>query len=172
MSKSDKNRNLFTIKLKKFLRNNKILLIVLLVIVLFGIFAVFNENQPIEEKIFGDDVIEMHYFYLRTCPHCIEQKKFHPVMEEMYPNLKIIPYDMAKSSSLDVFKKFAANMSDLDPESFPGTPLTIIGDEVNFGFGTPEDSGVNLLDMVAKEQKRIDSQWEEGMIRTVDLRNG
>lgn len=169
---SRKNQNLTAIKFRNFMKNNGIFIFGLLFIVLLaGLIMLLNSNK--EEKtlqIYGDDVIEMHYFYLSTCPHCHEQEKFHPTLLSKYPNLRINEYEMTKSGSLEKYQEMAQNYAELDSNSFPGTPLTIIGSRVNIGFGSAETTGQTLLDMVEEEQQRIMSEWNDSMKTTQQLR--
>jgi hypothetical protein len=168
--KSDKNKNLGTIKLKNFFKNNSVLIIIFGLIVVMGFLVYISAGNQQKEanKIYGDDVIEMHYFFQRTCKFCQLQKQFHPELQMKYPNLKIIEHDFAKATDRDYYKTFLDKIEGL-PQN-PGTPLTIIGDRYNEGFGSPETSGAVLFSMIEEEQMKIEENWDnETMKRTVDL---
>ena len=125
-----------------------------------------------EEKIYGDDVIEIIYFHSRTCGHCHAQNRF---MEEsifpVYPNVKLVEYEISRPGWNQVYKEVASKIEGLDPNLFGGTPTTVIGDKYNVGFGTPETTGIKIIEMIEAEQKRIDSNWnDETMTRTIDIK--
>lgn len=170
---SKKNQNLTAIKFRNFIKNNGIFiysLIFLLIITAAIFFLNMDKNEKNENMLYGDDMIEMHYFYLSTCPHCHEQEKFHSTILEKYPNVKIFEYEMTKTGSLERYQRMAKNLEGLDPDKFPGTPLSIIGNETNIGFGSSETTGQKLLDMIEKEHMRIMNNWNESMITTEDFR--
>lgn len=168
--KSEKEKNLGTIKFKNFIKNNSWLIIIIGIIIIMGslVYISADVKEKADNKIYGDDVIEMHYFFQRTCKFCQMQKAFHPELEAEYPNLKIIEHDFAKADDREYYRTFIGKIEGL-PEN-PGTPLTIIGDRYNEGFGSPETSGLILFDMIETEQKRINENWDnETMTRTIDL---
>ncbi len=168
--KSEKNKNLFTIKFNKFVKNNIGFFIVIFLILLIGAFITVTSKNNNENKIYGDDVIEMHYFFSKTCSHCIKQRSFNSKLEELYPNLKIIGHDTANpAEALEVYNRFAKEFDGLDENQFPGTPLTIIGDEYNVGYGTDETTGQILVDMIEKQQELIDANWNSSKTKTIDL---
>jgi len=173
MSKN-KNKNLTQIKIRNFYKNNKFGIYFFGFILLLIVLTLFISNNKTKEivsnKIYGDDVIEMYYFHLRTCPHCIEQNKFmDDVLFKKYPNIRIHKYEMTKKKSYQKYQEMAKNYIGLNPNNFPGTPLTIIGDKVNIGFGTEKTTGPKIIAMVEIEQQKIDANWNLSMKRTVDL---
>ena len=172
-SKSNHEKSLQRIKAEKFMRNNMIVLVIIGLIILLIAFSLISTKNTLvenENKVFGDDVIEMHYFYLTTCAFCIEQDKFHPTLEEMYPNLKIIRYDTTRAESQQKIREFADKIEELNIERI-STPTTIIGSRVNVGFGSPETTGQILINMIEEEMQRINENWDDAtMTRTIDLR--
>ena len=67
-------------------RNTKVMIwgIIILFIALISFLIIKTNNSSNNENlIYGDDVIEMQFFHLTTCPHCIEQKKFHVTLLEI-----------------------------------------------------------------------------------------
>lgn len=154
-----------------FLKKNFMWISIIAVLAVLAI-AVFlgQEKTSTEIKLYGDDVIDMYYFHWTQCPHCIEQNKYNKKLKEMYPNLRINEYEITQSGSMDKYKEMAPNYEGLDPNQFPGTPLTIIGTEFNVGFGTEETTGQTIVDMIEKENIRINENWNDAtMKRTSDL---
>lgn len=170
-SKKSKNipENLNKIKFKNFLKNNMSLvsfvIILLLITLAIGVNQFKTKLQEEEKIVYGDDVIEMNFFHLITCPHCIEQKKFHKVLLEKYPNLKIIEYDMASPESRSKYLELAKAQGFKNPENI-ATPTTFIGNRSNVGFGTPETTGKTLISMIEDENIRITSIWNNNTMKT------
>ncbi len=169
-----KNQSLGLIKLKNFYKSNKFILFFLfflfVIILLVLIFSSSNQISN-EDLIYGDDMVEMYYFHMNTCPHCHTQKRFMiSNLIPKYPNLKIYEYEMSVGGSLDKYKELAEKIEGLDPNSFPGTPLTIIGDKYNIGFGSAETSGVIIENLILGELEKINLNWSDDKIRTIDLR--
>jgi len=168
-----KEESLSKIKFKNFVKKNEILITVFVVILILAGLSILMAKPKVvfnENKIYGDDVIEMYYFHLTTCPHCIEQNKFmDKVLFNKYPNLRIHRFEMTKKESYLKYKEMAKSYNGLDPAKFPGTPLSIIGDKYNIGFGTELTTGPKIISMVEAEQKKIEAKWNSSMKRTVDL---
>lgn len=175
-----KEESLAKIKCKKFFRENSFLLgfigiIIIFALVSFGVGKLkdTNEQKNMESLVYGDDVIEMYYFHWTKCPHCIKQNAFNKDLIQMYPNLKIMEFEITQAGTKEKYEEMAAQFDELPNEwsKFPGTPLTIIGKRINSGFGSAETTGQNLIGMIEEEQKRIDENWNDNtMVRTVDLR--
>lgn len=166
-----KNQNIGSVKFKNFLKNNSLLLVFLVfigVIVLIVLLANSNGN---EELVYGDDVIDMYYFHLSTCPHCHKQNEFMDrVIEKQYPNVRINRYEITAPESKQKYIEFASKHPELDPNSI-STPTTIIGNRTNVGYGTDETSGQIIIDMIEEEQRKIDAKWNPStMITTEQLR--
>jgi hypothetical protein len=118
-------------------------------------------------------VITMNYFHLKTCPHCIKQNSFNKYLIERFPNLKIEVHELSSTGTLNLYKIIANEVEGLDPEQFPGTPLTVFVEsgEFNIGYGSDETTGKKLVEIIESEQARIDASWDtETMIRTTVLR--
>ena len=163
---------------KSFFEENKLLIriigIAVLVVLLFlGIGHITDKTEENAKNLpYGDDVIDMTYFHWVKCPHCIKQNEFNEKLLEKYPNLRIIKYEISNPNTQQKYKEIAARVDKLDPENFPGTPLTIIGNRTNVGYGSDETTGKIITEMIEEEQERINAEWnDETMIRTVDLRN-
>ena len=160
-----------------FERNSKSIIFFGIVIILIGIVlgvGFFSQSNKTNSNSlpYGDDVIDMTYFHWVKCPHCIKQNEFNEKLLEKYPNLRITKYEITSPITQEKYREIASRIEKLDPENFPGTPLTIIGNRTNVGYGSDETTGKIISEMIEEEQERINSQWnDETMIRTVDLRN-
>jgi hypothetical protein len=148
--------------------------ILLVIALVFGV-MIGTSPEKVNQKdlVFGDDVITMTYFHLKTCPHCIKQNSFNKYLIERFPNLKIEVHELSSAGTLNLYKDIASEVEGLNPERFPGTPLTVFleSGEFNIGYGSDETTGKRLLEMVESEQALIDASWDvETMTRTASLR--
>ncbi len=172
-SKKSAEARLKEAKKKNFWKNNMLVLIILGVLLLVGLFIAFSTSSSLEAKenlVYGDDVIEMYYFHLSTCPHCHKQNAFHSTLLAQYPNVRINSYEITQPGTRAKLEEIAAQYPDFNLANF-GTPTTFIGEEFNIGYGSDATTGQTLLAMVQKEQEKIDASWdEETMTRTIDLR--
>ncbi len=153
-------------------RNKKIITwgSVVLVIVLISFFMINSNNSSSDENlVYGDDVIDMYYFHLSTCPHCHKQNKFHETLKEMYPQLRINEFELTKSGSKEKILEMAKDYPQINVDRI-STPTSIIGEEVNTGYGSDETTGQKLIEMIEKEKARIESSWDDTKTRTIDLR--
>lgn len=167
-------KDLKKIKREKFVKENLALIIILAIIIGLGLIVMLvaiDNSEEEKNKVYGDDVITMHYFHLTTCPHCQRFDEYLPELEGKYPNLKVEKYEMTQSSSAQTYRRMANETQGLDPNQFPGTPLIIIGEEFNVGFGTPESTGPIIESLIQTEQEKINENWNEStMTRTIDIR--
>ena len=130
--------------------DDKIFKFFLIGFVMLIIIAAILLNHKDEQVIVvnqGDVVV--HYFYLETCPHCKEQEEFHKVLLTKYPNVKIIEYEMTKTSSQEKYIKLG-NEVGMDTSKI-STPTTIIGKDYNIGFLNEAVTGKKLEAMIEKE---------------------
>lgn len=167
LSKKEK----FRIEKQKAKRNKKIMIYsgAIIFIFLIGFFISSNYSENEKEQVYGDDVIDMYYFHLSTCPHCHKQNKFHETLRELYPQLRINEFELTKPGSKEKILGMAKDYPQINVDRI-STPTSIIGEEVNIGYGSDETTGQKLIEMIEKEKARIESSWDGSKIRTVDLR--
>jgi hypothetical protein len=80
--------------------------------------------------------LEIYFFEQKGCIHCKEQRPFNALMEEKYPQIKFLDYDIHDSKNLELFKYYYAQHN-LD-FSKSGTPATFVGNYSIIGFH-PQD---------------------------------
>jgi len=143
------------------------------VLLLLGMFIFVQSDSDKGEgvKIYGDDVIEMSYFHYSRCSHCIVQNKYNKFLKVKYPNLKIIEYEISNASVLDIYKDYASQIEGLDPDKFPGTPLTIFMQtkEFNIGYGSDDTTGKKISSIIKSINDKINENWDAStMKRTIN----
>lgn len=84
-------------------------------------------------NVFGleEDKLKLYLFYGDGCPHCADEKVFLDSIDDKYPNLEIVKYevwyDKENADLLDEVSK------ELNIQRI-GVPTTVIGEEVIVGF--------------------------------------
>ena len=92
-------------------------------------------------------------FWSPTCPHCAQEKKeFIPYVQEIYPNVRILMYNVFDEKTLDVLTNLSERIG-FNPQS---VPITIIGNEYTnayeyyIGYGSMETTGRLLEGMIKR----------------------
>ena len=161
LSKKERRQELNKATPQKWVMKNLPIVIFggIFIVILMLVLSQGNDSQTTlgatEGSVEGP-IVEMIYFHLPTCPHCIEQNKFNEKLIEAYPNLKITRYNMQLRSSQEKVQEYMEKIPGLENERI-GTPLTIIGDQYNIGYGTPETTGIKLSQMIDTEIDRLNS---------------
>jgi glutaredoxin len=153
----------------RFMRKNKYLLIGLGVFVLIAALMVGLNSDSDENRVYGDDRIDMYYFHLSTCPHCHKQNEFNEFLKEKYPQLNIIEFELTSRESQEKYVEMASQFPGLQGQA-PATPTTMIGDQYNVGYGSDETTGQKIIAMIEARKAEIDASWNpETMIRSDQL---
>jgi hypothetical protein len=105
-----------------------------------------------DDSTASNKVVEMHFFHSKNCSYCHDQIRFHQVLLDRYPNLKIIEYDTADSETQEIYQRFTGKISGL-PDRL-STPTTIIGDYYNLGFSSEQITGAFIEDLIQLELGR------------------
>lgn len=110
--------------------------ILLLVIVILSGFLSQSEaaNTPV-----------LYFFWGDGCPHCEKEKEFLHELQQRYPQLDMRWFETWNHLEL---KEFAGAIRKAYAVERASVPLTILGDWTMIGFGSPEDSGVQIEDQV------------------------
>ena len=106
--------------------NKKISLICLLIsiILLLSTSSVFAQANEVVE-------LNIYFFWGEGCPHCAEEEPFLETLEEKYPSVTVVDYEVwYNEENQKILGEFGKAL-DFDPS---GVPVTIIGDQVWIGF--------------------------------------
>lgn len=106
--------------------NKKISLICLLIsiILLLSTSSVFAQANEVVE-------LNIYFFWGEGCPHCAEEEPFLETLEEKYPSVTVVDYEVwYNDENQKILGEFGKAL-DFDPS---GVPVTIIGDQVWIGF--------------------------------------
>lgn len=99
----------------------------------------------------NEDTVNLHLFFSSGCPHCAEEKEFLKEIQDKYPQLNVIMYDVGNNAQnqklyAEVIEKFGVRIG--------GVPFTVICDEYILGYLNSETTGKQIDDII---QKKIES---------------
>ena len=78
-----------------------------------------------------NDKITLYLFHSSDCPHCKAEIKFLDGIEDDYPNLKIVKYEVAHNEENSMFMNKVGAALEEDTNYIP---FTVIGDIVIVGY--------------------------------------
>lgn len=112
-----------------------LILVGVLLIISGGASSDVNNNKEVGE-------LNVHFFYLPSCPHCQEQKPFNEQLMKEYPEVNWLYHDTSDPEENKLYAQMAAERG-LNLKTL-GVPGTFIGDKEIIGFGSAETTGVEI----------------------------
>ena len=86
-----------------------------------------------------DNDIRLYLFHGDGCPHCAEELKFLDTIQDNYPNLEIVKYEVwYNDENAELLKK----VEDAFDIKKSGVPTTVIGDTVIMGFSSNTEAKI------------------------------
>ena len=87
------------------------------------------------QNVSAKEKIKLYFFHGEGCPHCAEEEKFLEKIEDKYPNVKIIEYEVWNNKSNALLMKRVGNRYNVNTNSVPltvvsGTPISGFSDSV------------------------------------------
>ncbi len=125
------------INVPKIKSMKKIFSLILITIVFLGLFnfALAQEDQ-----------VKAYFFYGDGCPHCKKAANFLIQLEERYPQLKVIPYEVfGNRENADLLLQF---LEACDEEKIVRVPVIFIGQEVIKGYMSDNTTGQLIEDKI------------------------
>ncbi len=86
-----------------------------------------------------EEVVEIHFFWSKGCPHCVAEKPFLESLADSGPNLRLKEYEISERRNADLFIKTVKELDIGRGGVF--TPLVVIGDSYFIGFLGEETHG-------------------------------
>ncbi|MBN1170448.1 hypothetical protein JXA56_05455 [Candidatus Micrarchaeota archaeon] len=121
---------------------NKFLVLGLLILGILVLLSGIGEYKT----VMLEDKIHVHFFYSQYCPHCEQQKHFNDQLASEFPEIQIIPHDVAIPEEARLLQIMAQNYSIL--ESNLGTPTTFICNHAFIGFVSEEITGSGMREAI------------------------
>ena len=88
---------------------------------------------PFQVSAYQDDEITLYLFHGEGCPHCAEEMNFLQTIENTYPNLKIVKYEVwHNNENAELLQK----VNDAFHVTKPGVPTNVIGSTVINGYSS------------------------------------
>ena len=87
--------------------------------------------EPVAPQQFsGNTTLDVHFFYLPSCPHCKEQMPYNQQIAQEYPQAKWTYHDTSDPAQLELLDGMLAALG----KKHEGVPTTIINGTVIVGF--------------------------------------
>ena len=107
--------------------------VIKLLILAFFFLLPFNVFGLEEEKV------KLYLFYGDGCPHCADEKEFLDSIDDKYPNLEIVKYEVWYN---DENASLLSQVEEKLHVTRRGVPTTVIGKDVMVGFNTANGSRI------------------------------
>jgi glutaredoxin len=115
----------------------KIYILILLTFLVLPIFKIRAQTKT----------LTIHYFYSKTCPHCIEESAFLDKMEEKYPTLSIERHEInEKKENVKLLIETGKRLN----ITAGGVPFLVIGSDYTIGYMDDETTGAEIEQKILK----------------------
>ncbi len=122
------------------------LLIVTLAVTAIGVFTSISGKNVLASELKQPEEtasFEIHLFESLTCPHCRREIEFFEEIAGKYPSIVVKAYEVSQNEQnlkllVEVGKALDVNVG--------GIPFLVIGEETIIGFGSPETTGVEIME--------------------------
>ena len=113
----------------------------IIALVILGAVLFITGLEPTESAT-GDDLYEVHFFYLTGCSHCDEQKPFNERLANEYSDeISIIYHDAMEPEKFRLLEEMLAS---LGIEEEPFFPVTIFGNQAFADWDAEETTGKEI----------------------------
>ncbi|MZH02495.1 MAG: hypothetical protein F3745_03605, partial [Nitrospinae bacterium] len=91
----------------------------------------------------GEKIVRLHYFWSKTCPHCLKAKPFINKLGESYEWLELNSYEISESrENADLYKIFAEMVG----EKKFAVPAFLFCEQIMIGYRDEQTTGAQLRD--------------------------
>jgi len=131
--------------------------IFIFLLILGSFFALANFALAQEDKV------KLYFFYGDGCLHCAKAEKFLTQMEEKYPQLEIISYEVfGNKGNAELFLEF---LEACEEEKIVRVPVIFIGQEVIKGYLGDQTTGALIEKTI---QECINNQCSDPLDKVID----
>ena len=99
--------------------------------------------------------VEIHFFHLETCPHCIDEKPFLKNLEKEYHWLKVNYIEVSES---DENRKLFQEMSEECGSEARGVPVTFVCGEMISGYDSDWITGAKIKKKILECKNKTDGE--------------
>lgn len=126
-----------------------VLIISILFLIPFNVFALNKDYEDVTANIVGEKVeenkVNIYLFYSYTCPHCHDEIEYFKELEDKYKDkINIYKYEVMKNKDNLTMMNASKNLFEV---TSTGVPFTVIGKEYILGFSeTTKDEFTYIID--------------------------
>lgn len=115
-----------------------------------------------DQAVAGDQKLPVYFFWGDGCPHCEAEKEFIDEIIDDYPNIEWLAMEVwGNKTNYALMQKMTREKTG---KANTAVPVTIIGNEVVYGFGDKEISGVKIKTLL--DAYVLEGDSETGPVET------
>ena len=114
-----------------------------LVVLVLSLFTFIPSTKALEENI-----VNIHLFYSKVCPHCAKEIKIINELEKKYDNLKVYKHETSTQEAYELLKK----VEDYFDIKVKTVPFTVIGEKYYSGYSeeSTKKEFVEIIEVYSK----------------------
>ncbi|QPJ61606.1 MAG: hypothetical protein G3M70_06790 [Candidatus Nitronauta litoralis] len=93
----------------------------------------------------GQEMVQLYYFWSKTCPHCKKAKPFVSKMAQSYDWLEVQSYEISENRE---HAEFFSGLMDAMNKNQRGVPAFVFCSQVEFGYVDEPTTGAHLRDQL------------------------
>lgn len=105
--------------------------------VLLALFLVISVGSAVLAQT---DVVNVHFFWSKTCPHCAKEKVFLEGFVDANDFVRIYDYEVSNRENLLLLQQVGRELS----ADVSGVPFTVVGEEYFVGYLDDQTTGVRI----------------------------
>ncbi len=110
-------------------------------VILFLLGGVFIPSDFVLAQTSSGKLPTVYFFYGQGCPHCADEEEFFTGLKKEFPQLKIVSYEVwYNQENIEKLQQVAKAFNIKNS----GVPITIIGNRITIGFGSPDTTGKTI----------------------------
>jgi len=137
----------------------------------FAILALLLLFTSVDFVFAQPEQVEISFFYSKTCPHCVQEKRFLEKLENKYNKLLIHKYNIAEQDRVEMLKGFYEKYG-VPKEEWGFVPATFLKDKYLIGYRGDEITGKEIEDCIQECLTGADSvgtDWMEASLKEINL---
>lgn len=126
-------------------------------LVLLGIYLAFFDPFYHETESGTDGKLQVHFFYLDTCPHCAKQKIFNERLKDKYPEAEFAYHEVSRGRESAIMERMGAEIG----FSAESVPVTVVCGKFFEGYRSDETTGAEIDMAISDCLGKKESQKQE-----------
>ncbi len=121
------------------------------------LFICFCLCLPFSVSALENDKITLYFFHGDGCPHCAAEEKYLETLEDKYPDIKIVSYEVWHNEENDNLLSQVKTALKIDKT---GVPVTIIGKTYMMGYGDSTGGKIERAIEYYQKNEYVDVVYE------------